>query len=312
MKAEQAGDDKRRMELRKVGLESFDLTLARLRLLPGPVVQRMAESLQHKGQLSPVGATQRDGRLVLIDGFVRHAAARRVGLDELVTEVVPLGDVEMKAQVYLRNRDRGLMLLEECRLVHELNRTDGLDQVEISVLLERHKSWVCRRLSLYRALSPELRNEGALHRLGGGSIRRLALLPHRNQLELFALIEARQLSPRSAAALLDLWRRASVPGARAFLLAHPRDAIRMSRDKASTEATEPRLGKGGQYVAAGLSALEQVCLRIVKRIGNNVETLPAEGVEVVERALRRAEQRWSEALEAIRQWLGRSGPGDRP
>ncbi len=310
MRAEGASGGTREMELRRVGVELLDLALGRLRLLPGPVVHQMVQSLRHKGQLSPVVATEREQRLVLVDGFVRHAAALRLGLDELLVEVTPLGDVEMKTQVYLRNRDRGLMLLEECRLIHELNRVDGLDQVEIGELLERHKSWVCRRLGLYRALSPVLRKEGALHRLGGGSIRRLALLPHRNQVELFTLIEAKALSPRNAATLLDLWRRATEPDARAYLQAHPREAIRRSRGKSTPEAADPRLGKGGQYVVDGLSVLEQVSRRIAKRIRKGTEDVPVEGVEAVERGLQRAERHWRDAVDAIRQWLGRAARGD--
>ena len=40
-------------------------------------------------------------------------------MSSLLVEVVKLLSVQMKALLYLRNRDRGLMLLEECRLVLE-------------------------------------------------------------------------------------------------------------------------------------------------------------------------------------------------
>lgn len=174
------------MERRRIALDELDLTLGRLRRLPEGEVSRMVASLGSKGQLSAVVAARQGEALVLVDGFVRVLAARRLGLSELWVEVIEVTTAQMKAQVYLRNRERGLLLLEECRLVHELNRADGLGQVEIGELLERHKSWVCRRLGLYRALSPHLRDDGSLHRLGSGSIRQLALLPHRNQEEVVA------------------------------------------------------------------------------------------------------------------------------
>ena len=44
-------------------------------------------------------------------------------------------------------------LREEALVVHSLSHEDGLSQGEIAVLLGRHKSWVCRRLSLVERLS---------------------------------------------------------------------------------------------------------------------------------------------------------------
>lgn len=269
------------MELRSTSLGSLDLTLGRLRLLPEVVVRKMTESLQSRGQLTPVVAAERPEGLILIDGFVRRMAAARLGLEELLVEVVKLSDIEMKAQVYLRNRDRGLTLLEECRLVHELNRVDGLSQVEIAALLERHKSWACRRLSLYRALSPNLRDEGELQGLGAGSIRRLALLPHRNQEELLAVVLRERLGPRDAGTLFELWSKAPNPSGRQFLINQPRKAIRISRDQAQNSRPDPRVGEGGQYVVDGLVALEQISLRLLRRVRQGVEALSKDGRAVI-------------------------------
>ena len=291
------------MELRCISVESLDLTLGRLRLLPEAAVRKMSESLQSRGQLTPVVAAERPEGLILIDGFVRRMAAARLGLEELLVEVVELSDIEMKAQVYLRNRDRGLMLLEECRLVHELNRVDGLSQVEIAALLERHKSWACRRLSLYRALSPNLRNEGELQGLGSGSIRRLALLPHRNQEELLAVALRERLGPSDAGTLFKLWAKAQTPSGRQYLLEQPREAIRIYRDEAQESRTDPRVGEGGQYVINGLLALEQIGLRLVRRVGRGVEPLSNEGRAVVTPVLERSESAFSNAVEAIRSWV---------
>ncbi len=45
--------------------------------------------------------------------------------------------------------------LEEAWLVQALVREDGLTQVEAASLLNKHKSWVCRRLALLERLSSE-------------------------------------------------------------------------------------------------------------------------------------------------------------
>jgi len=135
------------MEVRQLELDALDLSLGRLRRLPKGDVQRMAASLRSKGQLSPIVVARLDERWVLVDGFVRTLAARQLGLEHLVAEVVEVTSAQMKAPIYLRNRERGLHLLEESRLVRELVEVDGLSQVEVGDHVERHKSWVCRRVA---------------------------------------------------------------------------------------------------------------------------------------------------------------------
>jgi hypothetical protein len=66
-------------------------------------------------------------------------------------------------------------------VVHSLCREDGLSQVEIAVLLGRHKSWVCRRLSLVERLCDEALEHMRLGLIAGVIGRELARLPRGNQ-----------------------------------------------------------------------------------------------------------------------------------
>ena len=291
------------MELQKTLLDSLDLTLGRLRLFPELAIKKMVESLTSKGQLTPLVAASRPEGLMLVDGFVRRLAAIRLGLRELMVEVLVLSDVQMKAQVYLRNRERGLSLLEECRLVHELNRTEGLSQVEIADLLEHHKSWVCRRLSLFRALSVHLRDNGELTRLGGGSIRRLALLPQRNQDELMAIVHREGLTNSEAKTLFILWLKTRTPDGRRYLKEQPREAIQVYTVAAKKGCSDPRLSEGGQYLVDGLNALETISLRLSERLRKGVETLTHQGRQVIQSTLQRSDSASTTLFDACRQWL---------
>ena len=141
------------MQLQHIDPRDLSLALRRLRQVPEAAVRDKLESLRSKGQMSPLVAAEHEGQLVLVDGFARQAAAVRLELTTVAVEVVRLTAVQMKAQLYLRNRERGLALLEECRLVRELCEADGLSQVEVAAMLERHKSWISRRLGLWKALS---------------------------------------------------------------------------------------------------------------------------------------------------------------
>src|SRR5512142_3294470 len=118
------------MQLCQVNPRALNLMLRRLRLVPESAVRDKAESLQHQGQISPLVAAEHEGELILVDGFARQAAAVRLGLETVTVQVHQLSTVQMKAQLYLRNHERGLVLIDECRLVHELCESDGLNQVE--------------------------------------------------------------------------------------------------------------------------------------------------------------------------------------
>ncbi len=296
------------MELRRVDPEKLDLSLGRLRQVPEPAVRSMTASLGRSGQLSPLVAAAVGDALVLVDGFVRQAAARRLGLSSVFVEVVELSETQMKAQLYLLNRERGLLLVEECRLVRELHDTDGLTQVQIADLLERHKSWVCRRLSLERALSPHLLEEMALGLWGAGVLRRLALLPARNQDELAAVARRERLSSADTGELIDLWRRATDPEARAYLLEHPTDALRRARGRQG-EAEDPRLSAPARALLGAVVALSVAGLRLEQAIEGAVGRESAEGLALVVARQREAAEHSRRAVEGLEGWIQSQGGG---
>jgi len=117
--------------------------------------QAMLRSLQRYGQLSPVVVCEVEGRLMLVDGFKRHSAARQVsGMETLWSRCLEVDASTAKAAVYTLNATRGaVQALEEAWIVHALVREDGLSQPAVASLLGRHKSWVCRRLALFEELT---------------------------------------------------------------------------------------------------------------------------------------------------------------
>lgn len=293
------------MALRLVDPRELNLVLRRLRRLPESAVRDKLESLGSKGQISPLVAAEQAGELVLIDGFARQAAAVRLGLGVVAVEVVQLTPVQMKAQLYLRNRERGLVLVDECRLVHELCEADGLLQVDVAALLERHKSWVCRRLALWNSLSPRLLAEGAVTELGAGSLRRLAQLPACNQEEVLAVSRRECLGEQATSLLVDLWRQAPDREARDYLLKEPCAALELARGS-SIERDNSRIGKRAARVYENLVQMRRAALRVIRQLRRGAEEeLPFS--EVAVKRLREtcllAERDCPRALqEVLRQW----------
>jgi ParB/RepB/Spo0J family partition protein len=139
----------------EIPISEIGESYARLRLIHPKAEARMVASLGKFGQIFPVVVTRKQ-RYELIDGFKRVRALKRLGREQVMARVLEVGEHGQKAAMLDLNWNRGSISdLEEGMVVHSLCREDGLSQVEIAVLVGRHKSWVCRRLSLVERLCDE-------------------------------------------------------------------------------------------------------------------------------------------------------------
>lgn len=110
-----------------------------------------------------------------------------------------------KAAMIDLNRKKGSISdLEEGLVVHSLCREDGLSQVEVAVLLGRHKSWVCRRLSLIERLCDEALEHIRLGLIPTSIGRELCRLPRGNQQAALRTILKHRLCSRESACLVSL------------------------------------------------------------------------------------------------------------
>jgi ParB/RepB/Spo0J family partition protein len=205
--------------------DQLDLRLRHLHTPSDGSIRRMAQSLKQRGQLSPLIAADDGQRLIVADGFKRQSAAASIGLDSLMVMAVNTDALQTKALMYLVNRQKGFSLIDEAILIRELVEIDGLKQVEVADLMERHKSWVSRRLNMIRSLAPEIISDLQLNLLPPGSALSLARLPLCNQADVAVTIQTHQLHPQQIHRLVDLWCKAKAPDYKQFLLQFPKEAL---------------------------------------------------------------------------------------
>jgi len=129
-----------------IELDKIELSLERLRRPTEASVKNMTESLINHGQLTPVIITQNHDHFFLIDGFKRYQAAKRLGAKTIKAQTIKTEMKYAKAMVYFLNRSGYFTMIQEAVLVKELIEIEGLTQSEAGILLDRHKSWVSRRL----------------------------------------------------------------------------------------------------------------------------------------------------------------------
>jgi hypothetical protein len=146
---------------RMVEIAALGERLSGLRLCDAEALSAVRRSLEQYGQLAAVTLfSERDG-LQIIDGFKRVRAARAMGWPTLVAQIDDVGAVDAKLRLRELHDRRGLTELEEAWLVRSLYREDRLPQPEIARRMQRHRSWVWRRLMRTRCTSPIWRGRSA-------------------------------------------------------------------------------------------------------------------------------------------------------
>jgi ParB-like chromosome segregation protein Spo0J len=248
-------------ETRPLSLSALGERYRRYRLSDPRAEEAMAWSLQRYGQASPATACWRDGRAELLDGFKRRVAAERIGWTTLSVRLVDMDERLAKAAIYGLNSVGGRPSeLEEAWLVQALVREDGLTQVEAAQLLNKHKSWVCRRLALLERLSAEAQAEMRLGLLSVGLARQLTRLPTGNQSAILSAARRESLTMVEVQGVVDLLRGAT-PEQEHLLLTDPRAAL-LQAEGVPNPARDSRLSPAGNRLARQLGMLLDLLSRI--------------------------------------------------
>ncbi len=241
---------------RALRLEEIDVRYAQYRLAVLEAEEAMARSLRRYGQISPVVVCLREDVPVLVDGFKRLAAARGLkGFETLSARRIEADERGAKAAMYGLNRmGRQFGELEEAWLVQALVREDGLSQVEVAMLLGRHKSWVCRRLAMMEKLCPAAQEDLRLGLLSPTMARQLVRLPAGNQQGALEAGRRHSLSAAELRGVVDLLLVSGTQQKANYVLGHPREALREAQG-GEVRGWDPRLSGAGNRVNRQLGAL---------------------------------------------------------
>lgn len=178
---------------------------ADLRIIQPAAEKSMQRSMQRHGQLTPVVVGKNGDGYEMVDGFKRLRAGRKLGLKSLKACIMPGNRRAMKAAIiYLNTKGRTIADIESAMVIRSLHRQDNLSQVEIAVLLDRHKSFVCRRLQLVERLCDEVFEHLKLGLINVTIGRELARLPAGNQASALATILKYGFTGKESAQLVSL------------------------------------------------------------------------------------------------------------
>ncbi len=197
-----------------VDLHQLELRHRDLRIHDGEQRRRMIGSVAEIGQQVPVIVVRDAERFVLIDGYLRVEALRRLQRDTVMATAWSLSEVE--ALVHHRHLSIARRAaIEDAWLLGRL-RDHGLTMDELARRLCRSKSWVSRRLGLLDTLAA-----AAQERVRAGAVPPHAAMKYlvplarankRQCEQLLAGLGDTRVSDRELGALYVTWRRADRAG----------------------------------------------------------------------------------------------------
>jgi ParB/RepB/Spo0J family partition protein len=146
------------MEKQNVDLHLLELRYAHIRIKNEARVRRLADSIAHHGQLEAmltVSGCEGD-RLILVDGYQRHAALKYLGHDAGLVVIVDEPEIQAIYHLLIHRGERQWEAIEEAGLIQELHRRFGCSLSEIGRRIGRDKSYVKRRMDLLESLPEDI------------------------------------------------------------------------------------------------------------------------------------------------------------
>jgi len=260
-----------------VDLHRLELRFADTRLLEPRAVEALARSIERSGQLMACIAVPEAGgeRLVLVDGYRRILALRRLGRDTAQVQSWACDLAQALLRLLAQASARPLAALEEgLLLLRELVHGQGLSEREVARRSGRDVSWVSRRLELVCGLS-----DTVLAALRKGVVscwvatRVLAPLARANAAHAAKLLDALAATPLSSRQLQSWFQhyQRSPSEARERMVSHPRLFLQ-SLQAQEEQCADTRLRDGPEGQLAG--DVRQM-LALIKRCRLGLSTLPA-------------------------------------
>jgi len=276
----------------ELDLHCLELRFANSRLVEPRAVARIAHSIEQCGQIVPCVVVAVSGgpgagseRLVLLDGYRRVAALRRLGRDTASVEKWTCDLTDALLGLLARTQNRPFASIEEALLIRELMQGPGLSQHDLARRCGRDVSWVSRRLQLLSGLP-----DAALTAVRDGTLsswsanRVVAPLARANAEHADRLLTAMTDAPLSTRELhgwFEHYQKAS-RRTRERMVSHPRlflDALRANSEQRAGERL--RDGPEGEC-AADLRGIEAILARLRKRVAS-LRPLPQTLIDAVPR-----------------------------
>ncbi len=247
-------------------LHQLDLRYETLRRRNPRKERALVSSLAEAGQLVPIVVVGASDRHVVLDGYKRVRALRRLFRDTVRATVWALDELEALLLERLMRTTEKDGPLEQGWLLCELRERFGLTQDELARRFDKSISWVSRRLALVGELPEAIHAHVRAGELAAHTaMKHLVPLARANVndcVKLSQAMAAQRLSSREVGKVCTGWMAGSAP-TRALLLSDPRMFLRAQEE---AERGKERERSPAELLLDELGALCGVARRTHRRL----------------------------------------------
>lgn len=192
----------------------LDLQYESLRVRRQDRERRLLASLAEHGQQVPVvvvAITEEPNRFVVIDGYKRIRALRKLGRDTVNVTVWDMSETEALILDRSLRTAEGETALEQGWLLSELHSNLEMSLDDLARRFDRSKSWVSRRMALVCELPQSVQQHVRQGKIGAhAAMKYLVPIARTNKLScerLAAEIARHQFSTSEVGLIYDAWRK---------------------------------------------------------------------------------------------------------
>ena len=294
-------------------LEFHQLALRyeRLKVVRLEAERRLLASLAEVGQQVPMVVVKEnaDGRFVVIDGYKRVRALRRLGRDTVTAGCWPGGEAEALIATRLVQTAEPETVLEQSWLLAELHERFGLSLEELARNFNHSVSWVSRRLALVQELPEGIQERVRRGEMGAhGAAKYLVTLARANReacLQLVEAIGATRLSSRDLGILYTAYQTGNWV-TRQRLLEAPLVFLKSYKEAEAPPSVEPG---PSDSLLTDLEILGSTARRARRRLRTGVlRNLPEKDRQDLAGLLDQSRREIERLSEHFHQEMGHAGP----
>lgn len=291
-------------------LDTLDLRYERLRRLEPRREKRLLASLAEVGQQLPILVVTNDDAVIVVDGYKRVRALRKLGREIILAARWELGEAEAVMLEGLMRSSGGDGPLEQAWRLRELRNRFNLSGVDLARRFDKSVSWVSRRLALVSTLPQAVQEHVRRGEIAAyGAMKYLAPLARANRDDCVALaakIAKLSVSTRQLREIYIAYNE-TAGEARRRIVENPALFFR-----ALAEPDPPETDKNaGKVIFAELGQLGGVARRLHRRIRDGFarRVRPHERAAITKCATR-AETDATDVIKRLKKELDDAGRGE--
>ena len=139
--------------IQQVELDSFDLRYESCRQQSMTAEKTLIDSIRENGIRESLQGVDSSQRPILLNGFKRYRCARKLGISMVPYQSLAADEAAGILELIRLSTTRGLTILEQAQLIHQLRAVHKMSTAEIATDLEKSTGWVSMRTGMIHEMS---------------------------------------------------------------------------------------------------------------------------------------------------------------